>query len=319
MTALSIGGFAYFDRTGPLIQHEVAVDGLTYDYTVLTAPELGRRVFLGGEFDAGEMWAASHICETAAGTTRYVGIPVFPSRNFRHGFVFVHRDSGIITPRQLIGRRIGVVEYVQTAGVWIRGFLQHDFGVHPADVRWVTTRLRTHAQVAPPRGIDIVTAPDERTVEQLLFDGEVDAILGAFNHRSVLAGPARRLFEHPRALETDYFRRTGSYPIMHVLGLRRDVYEAQPDLALALMRLYEQAKAVGRARLGRTSALAVALPWLEEHLEDTRAVFGEDAFPYGVRANLPTLHQLTQHVFEQGLTDRLVAPEELFAPETLDT
>jgi 4,5-dihydroxyphthalate decarboxylase len=316
---LTIAGFDYFDRTGPLIRHTVDADGLDYTYTVLSAPDLGRRLFLGAEFHAGELWAASHVCETATGTARYVGIPVFPSRNFRHGFIFVHRDSDIREPAQLAGRRIGVVEYVQTATVWIRGFLQHDFGVAPTDVSWVTARTQTHARIPAPAGLAIRQAPDGRPIEQLLFDHEVDAVIGAIDQRRLWAGPVRRLIERPRDLETDYFRRTGAYPIMHMLGLRRDVYEADPRLAVRLMSLYQRAKDIGLARLARTSALAVCLPWLEDHLTDTRLVFGDDPFPYGLRANLPTLRLLTRYVHEQGLTDRLVEPEELFAPETLES
>jgi 4,5-dihydroxyphthalate decarboxylase len=319
MTALRIAGFDYFDRTGPLIRHEVDADGLRYEYSVLTAPELGRRVFLGAEFDAGELWAASHVCAVAAGTDRYVGIPVFPSRTFRHGFIFVRSDSDITDPRQLAGRRVGVVEYVQTAGVWIRGFLQHDYGVHPADVHWVASRSRVHAPIPAPPGVTLTDATDDRPVQQLLFDGDVDAILGALDHRRVLAGPARRLLPDTRQVEADYYRRTGAFPIMHMLGLRRDVYAAEPDLVRRLFGLYERAKQAGQHRLARTSALAVSLPWLEHHLVETRAVFGGDAFTYGLRANRRALQLLTQYAHEQGLTDRPVAPEDLFAPETLDT
>ncbi|HEY1486431.1 MAG TPA: hypothetical protein VGF84_10025, partial [Micromonosporaceae bacterium] len=269
--------------------------------------------------DAGELWAASHVCATATGTARYIGVPVFPSRNFRHGFVFVHRDSDITRPEQLAGRRIGVVEYVQTAAVWIRGFLQHDFGVDPANVQWVTTQERTHARVDPPAGLDITVAPDARPIEQLLFDRDVDAIIGAFDHHRVLNGPGRRLFTEPRVHELDYYRRTGAYPIMHMVGIRRDVYDARPSIAADVMALYDRAKTLGQQRLRRTSALSVSLPWLEEHLAETAAAFGGDPFAYGLRANLTTLRLLTRYVFEQGLTERLVAPEELFAPETLDS
>jgi 4,5-dihydroxyphthalate decarboxylase len=319
MTVLTIAGFDYFDRTGPLIRHDVDADGLAYEYTVLTAPELGRRVFLGGEFDAGELWAASHVCAVAAGTNQYVGIPVFPSRTFRHGFIFVRADSDITDPRQLAGRRVGVVEYVQTAAVWIRGFLQHDYGVHPTDVHWVSSRSRVHAPTAAPPGVTVIDAADDRPVEQLLFDGEVDAILGAFDHRRVLAGPARRLLADAQQIEADYYQRTGAFPIMHVLGLRRDLYAAHPGLARHLFQLYERAKRAGQHRLARTSTLAVSLPWLEHHLAETRDAFGDDAFPYGLRANRQALRLLTQYVYEQGLTDRPVEPEELFASETLDT
>jgi 4,5-dihydroxyphthalate decarboxylase len=319
VTRLTIAGFSYFDRSHPLKDHSASVEGLDYDYTVLSAPDLGRRVFVEGEFDAGELWAASHICELAAGRSRYVALPVFPSRNFRHGFVFVREDSGIRTPRDLVGRRVGAVEYVQTAAVWIRAFLQHDFGVSPVDIDWVLTRQRTHAPVPPPAGVRASIAEDDRRLEALLLDGVVDAAIGAFNHRTVLEGPVRRLFERPKDVALDYYRRTGVFPIMHFLGLRRDVYEAHPEAAMQLVRLYEEAKRIGLARLERTSSLAVSLPWLEDHLEETRAVFGQDPFRYGLRANRPTLERLTQHVHEQGLSPRRMAVEELFAPETLDT
>lgn len=319
MTRLSIAGFSYFDRTYPLVDHSAKAPELEYEYTILRSHELGRRVFQQGEFDAGELWAASYICNVATGQSKYVGLPVFPSRNFRHGFVFVREDSKIRTPRDLVGRRVGVAEYVQTAAVWIRAFLQHDYGVSPHQIEWIASSQRIHASVPPPAGLRITTAPDNRSLEQLLIDGEVDAAIGALDPKTALSGPVRRLFEHPKKVELEYYRRTGTFPIMHILGIRRDVYEKNPEAAIQLFQLFEDAKRRGRARLERTSALAVSLPWLDAYLSETREVFGDDPFPYGFNANRKTIEKLADYVFEQGLTDRKVAAEELFAPETLAT
>ena len=185
-------------------------------------------------------------------------------------------------------------------------------------MHWVTTLQATHAPIRPA-GIELSEAPEGRTVEQMLLDGDVDAILGALNLEALRTGAARRLFPRPREVEVDYYRRTGAYPIMHLLGIRRDVYEADPGVARRLVELYERAKQVGQARLVRTSSLAVSLPWLDEHIRDSWEVFGGDPFAYGFAANRVALDTLTRYVHEQGLTPRRVAPEELFAPETLDT
>jgi 4,5-dihydroxyphthalate decarboxylase len=319
MEKISIGGFLYLDRSQPLVAGSVQVDGLDYAFTILSAVELGRRVYQGKEFDAGELWAASYICDVARQRSEYVGLPVFPSRVFRHGFIYVREDSGIQVPADLAGKRVGVVEYVQTAAVWIRAFLEHDYGVSPSDIEWVLTRQQTHAPIAPPAHLSVTMAADERSVEQMLHAGEIDAAIGALNPRSMLAGPVRRLFGEPRTVETEYYRRTGLFPIMHILGVRRDLYEREPEIARALFRLFCEAKKYGDERLRRTSSLAVSLPWLEDHLQETRAIFDRDPFAYGFAANRDAVDALTRYVLEQGLAPRKVEPEELFAAETLDT
>ena len=319
MAKVSIGGFLYLDRSLPLVAQLVQVDGLEYDFTVLSAVDLGRRVYLGTEFDAGELWAASYICDVARHRAEYVGLPVFPSRLFRHGFIYARDGSGIKVPADLPGKRVGVTEYVQTAAVWIRAFLEHDYGVLPSDIEWVITRQQTHAAIAPPADISVTVAADERTVEQLLHDGEIDAAIGALNPASMLSGPVHRLFAKPRTVETEYFRRTGLFPIMHILGIRKDLYERQPGIARAIFSLFCDAKRYGDERLRRTSSLAVSLPWLEDHLRDTRSVFGRDPFEYGFAVNRNAIDALTRYAFEQGLAARKVEPEELFAAETLDT
>jgi 4,5-dihydroxyphthalate decarboxylase len=203
--------------------------------------------------------------------------------------------------------------------VWIRAFLEHDYGVSPADIEWVLTRQQTHAAVSPPAHLSVRIAADERGVEQMLHNGDIDAAIGAIDGRSMLTGPVHRLFASPRTVETEYYRRTGLFPIMHMLGVRRDLYEREPWTARALFSLYCEAKRYGDKRLRRTSSLAVSLPWLDEHLQDTRSVFGGDPFAYGFTVNRNAVDALATYVFEQGLAARKVEPEELFAPETLDT
>lgn len=293
--------------------------GVDLTYVVLSPRELGLRVTVNAEFDAGELWAASHVCLVARGDNAYVGIPVFPSRAFRHGNIFVNTSAGIVHPTDLVGRRVAVSEFHVTAAVWARAVLQHDHGVLPTDVDWVVTPERFHARVDVPAGLRSTVTPPGADLEALLLAGDVDAYLSPSTPPS-LGTDARigRLFPDHVEREREYFRRTGLFPIMHLVGLRRDVYEQHRWLPNALVRAFEEAKQMGRSRLRHDGALAVGLPHLPAAVEESDAVFGPDPFRYGLAANYAAVDALTQYVHEQGLSARKVAPEELFAPETLD-
>lgn len=311
--SLRLAGFSYFDRTGAIEARAVELPGYDVEYVVLDSAELGRRLYRNAEFDGGELWAASHVCDVARGTSPYVGIPVFPSRTFRHGFIYIRDDRGIAGPSDLTGRRVGVVEYVQTAAVWARAALAEQYGVDLRSIEWVETARRTHAAIDTPRGFRTVRIDDDRSLEDLLLDGVVDAAIGALDPRRFDGTAVRRLFPDHRAEERAYYARTGVLPIMHIVGIRRDVHESDPSLAPALVRFFEEAKQVGARRLGHVSAPAVALPWLADHIEETRAVLGPDPFPYGLEPNQVALEHLTRHVHDQGLTPSRVPVESLFA------
>lgn len=323
---LTYGGFTYLDRTLPLQTGEVSPAGIELNYvTIAEIGALFRRMAQFAEFDAAEMSLSTLMLMTGRGTSPLVGIPVFPSRSFRHAFIFVGDESGIDAPADLKGKRIGVQDYQATAYVWIRALLEHEYGVRPQDMTWyvggldiVVYQHRLRHQTPP--GVEIRTVPPGRTVEDMLRAGELDAVMTPEELVSTTGAAANwhRLFPDHQQLEREYFARTGIFPIMHTVVLRRDVYEANPWVALALLEAFEQAKALSRRRMADHSAPALTLPFLQQSLAELDQVFGGDAFPFGVEANRGVLDALTQYSFEQGLSPRRLQPDELFAPETLD-
>jgi 4,5-dihydroxyphthalate decarboxylase len=320
---MTYSGIDYWDRTLPLITGQVQPEGIDLTYFTLYPPELWRRTLESAEFEASEISACSYLTMRAAGDDRFVGLPVFPSRNFRHGYIFLRSDAGIEAPQDLAGRRVGVGNYQETASLWMRALLQHDYDVPASAIHWVQPALqadgRPDAPISPD--IEITTAPSGKTLEQLLLAGEIDAIMSPQRPQSLLAGDPRvkRLFPNFREAEQDYFKRTGFYPIMHMVVMRRDIYERHRWIANALLFAFEEAKAAARKRLQNVGVLSVSLPWLVADLEEANQVMGPDPFQYGFEANRPILEAMTQYLVEQGLSQRKLDPEELFAPETLGT
>lgn len=322
---LTYAGLSYFDRTVPLEQGTVDVPGVDLNYVAFRSPgDLFRRQAQHAEFEASEMSLSTFIMLIARGDTRFVGIPVFVSRNFRHSQVYVHEDAGIEDPADLAGRDVGIFEYQMTAALWIRAFLQHDHGVAPSDLRWwegglIEPGYAERLPVELPPGIDVSRIPADRTLEGMLAAGDLDALVTVQPPRGFGGGglPVRRLFPDHREVELDYYRRTGLFPIMHLVVLRRDVYEAHRWLPVTLLQAFTAAKDAGAARLRALTGLAVGLPWLAVSLAEVDDLFGGDAFPYGVPANRETLEAAARYSQEQGLAPREVAVDELFAPEVL--
>lgn len=323
--SLTYGGFTYLDRTWPLQVGRVEPEGIELNYA--TIPEIGalfRRMAQFSEFDASEMSLSTLIMMVSRGDDRLVGIPVFPSRSFRHAFIFVRDGSGIEQPADLVGRRVGVQDYQATAYLWLRALLQHEFGVAPSDFTWYVGGLDVESplhrmQHDPPPGVDIQFLPPDATVEGWLREGKLDAVMTPEELVATSASPPNwhRLFPDHEERELEYYRRTGFFPIMHCVVVRRDVYEQNPWAAVSLVDAFERAKQDSYARLRDLGAPAVAIPDLGEALARVDEIFGGDAFPYGFARNLPILEAMTQYSFEQGLAARKVDPAELFAVETL--
>jgi 4,5-dihydroxyphthalate decarboxylase len=254
-----------------------------------------------------------------------VGLPVFPSRSFRHGFIFVNAHAGIREPRDLSGKRLAATEYQQTAAVWIRGFLRDEYGVRAEDCTWYEGGLegyrpeRLAVEMAGPVRVQRIR-PDQN-LDAMLQAGEVDALLGASVPPSFRQGVphVQRLFPDYRAAERDYFARTGYFPIMHMVVVRRAIYEQHLWVARALYDAFAAAKARALARLGEVGSLAISLPWLLPDWEEVQALFGGDAFPYGLSRNRATLEYLLGLSRADGLSARAVPVEELFARETWET
>lgn len=321
---LAYGGVEYLDRTLALQTGVVSPGGVDLSYVVVPGiGDLFRRMVQHAEFDAAEMSACTYIMMSGRDDRRLVAIPVFPSRSFRHGQIYVHGDAPIARPEDLVDRDVGVLDYQMTAALWIRAFLEHDYGVSPTKIRWWTGGLYTPAYaermaMSAPPGVQLQRIPEDETLEGMLAAGKLDALVTVEPPRLFRARSSsiRRLFPDHRSVEREYFRRTGFFPIMHLVVVRRDVYERNRWLAVSLVEAFEAAKRIGTERMRYQGALAVGVPWLGSDMEEIDELFGGDAFPYGVARNRRILERMTEYAHEQGLTPRRVGVDELFAPET---
>ena len=308
-----------YDRLLPLYKGDVKPDGVDLEFLAIDDP---RQIFdrmAKGDFDIAEMSSSEHLTRIANGNTSMVGIPVFPSRNFRHAFVFINKKSGIKSPKDLSGKRIGFSAYGQTAAVFIRGFLQHEYGVDFSAVKWIQGPMNgvgghPHLpKLAKP--IDIELNNSDRTISQLLGDGELDAVLGALVPDSFGKHPdVVRLFPDFRTEEKAYYKRTKIFPIMHLVAMKREIYEKDPSVAQSLFDALERSKHLADERMREVGALAYMLPWMADDIREMDEVFGGDAWPNGVDANRTVLDALATYMVEQGLLARKVSIEEMFVP-----
>lgn len=312
MTALKLTlACGHYDRTQTLIDGRVRVEGVDLNFIPLRPGETFWRMLNNAEFDASEMSLSSYTTLRSEGDDRFLALPVFPSRVFRHSAVYLRADSPIREPAELKGKRIGVGDYEMTAAVWVKGFLQHEYGVRPQDVTWVTgSPVRRRA---PPEGVRIEPAPAGTNPEAMLEAGEIDALISVMLPRA-LGNGVRRLFPDYRQVESEYYRKTGIFPIMHTLVLRRELYDAEPWLAISLYKAFCRARDAAYRWLYDTDALPVSLPWITAEIEATRQLFGHQIWDYSVEGSRPTLEALVSYVHEQGVARRKMQVEELFAP-----
>jgi 4,5-dihydroxyphthalate decarboxylase len=323
---LTYAGNCYFDRTLPLVTGEVRPAGIDLNYLLATdVVSLFLRVRKHADLAASELGISTFMTMVAKGDDRYVGLPVFPTRAFRHGAVYVNAGGGVDNPEDLAGRKVGVTEYYMAAALWVRAFLLHDYGVSPESISWRYGGLHTPRDVVAeqrtPPGVAIEPIGEDETLLGLLERGGLDAVVTAEILDGVAGGESRvrRLFLDHRAVEREYLRRTGFYPVMHTVVVRRDVYEANRWVARSLLEAFVEARRRGRAQLAALGHTALALPGLGAALEEARGQFGDrDPYVYGFEENLPVLEAVTGYSYEQGLTERKLDPAELFAPETLD-
>jgi 4,5-dihydroxyphthalate decarboxylase len=322
--ALTFGCWNY-DRTRALADGSVVPDGIDLNYLDMPVEETFFRMLRHHEFDVAELSLSSYTVSLSRAPQPFVAIPVFPSRYFRHSCIYVNAASGIRTAKDLIGRRIGNPEYQMTAPVWIRGILADHYGVPVDSVTYVTGGEETPGRSEKlkldlPPSIRVERIGPEQTLSQMLRDGEIDALYTARAPSSFRAGDQRvvRLFPDYREIERDYFRSTGIFPIMHTIALRRDVYAANRWIAQSLQKAFIQAQARTYADLKESAALKAMLPWLNHHVEEAIAEMGEDYWPYGFERNRATLDTFLRYHHEQGLSKRRLAPEDLFAPESLE-
>lgn len=323
--ALSIAVGDY-DRVRPLVDGSVQIDGVDPVFMLLEPEEIFFRAFRHADFDICELSMSSFTVKTAAGDCPYVGVPVFPSRAFRHNSIYIRTDRGIARPEDLKGRRIGVPEYQVTANVWTRAMLEDDYGVKPSDVTWVRGGYEQAGRIEKiavtlPADVRVENAPEGTTISGLLADGAIDAVIGPRAPSCFTAGHPHIgwLFADPAAAGADWFRRTRIFPIMHLLGIRRSLAERHPWLPAAVLKAFEQAKARALAKLRDVAATKVTLPFVEEQLLAARRLMGEDFWSYGLDANRHVLEVFLRRHHAEGLSSRLVAPEEMFHPSTHET
>jgi 4,5-dihydroxyphthalate decarboxylase len=312
-----------YDRVRALMDGRVRVEGCDVRHLNLAPEECFHRAW-GGEFDVAEVGFCSYLMSIARGNSPFIAIPIFTSRIFRHSGIYIRTDRGIDAPADLKDKRIGVPQYEMAAAVWIRGFLQEDYGVAATDIAWHQGGLeipgrRSPVPLTPPPGLSIQVIPEGATLSKMLVDGELDGVVTARPPSCFDAGhpQVRRLFADYRGVEQDYFRRTKIFPIMHVVAIRRTLAEQQPWLAASLLKAFGEAKRVAEAELREINALKIGLPWVTSEMQATEQLMGSDYWPYGVEANRLALQTCARYVAEQGITAREIEVEEMFAPTTL--
>ena len=310
-----------YDRCRPLIDGRVTCEGVDLDISVLKPRALFPRMLDRQEFDISELSLGSYASLVARDASPFVAIPVPLSKIFRHSCIYVRTGAGIETPQDLKGRRVGTTQYGATAIVTIKGLLQDEYGVAPSGMRWFIGGLNTPTQtpLIPlnlPQDIELEFLPAGRTLEGMLESGQLDALFSIYFPKLFLDGSPRiaRLFPDFKQREQDYYRRTGIFPIMHILVIRKDVHRAHPWVAKSLYRAFLKARDLALEPLHDTDALMVTLPWLVEHVEEARRIFGKDVWAYGLEPNRTALDALCRWIHEQGLAPRRVSPDELFVP-----
>ena len=314
-----------YDRTRALIDGSVSIDGVDPVYMPLVPEEIFFRAFRAAEFDICELSLSSYAIKTAQGDCPYIAVPAFVSRAFRHNAVYVRTDR-IKKPADLKGKKVGVPEYQLTANVWARAFLDDDYGVKPADIHWIRGGIAQPGRpekltVKLPAGVRLDNAPEGATISALLETGEIDGFIAPRPPSLIEKGHPHIgwLFPDPVAAAKDYFKRTGLFPIMHVLGIRRALAEQHPWLPGAVLKAFEQAKQLAVEELADTTVAKVTLPFVEEMLRDARAFMGEDFWSYGVAPNRKVLDYFLGQHHAQGLSSRRLSVDELFHPATYET
>ncbi len=314
-----------YDRIRPLVDGSVQIDGVDPVFMLLEPEEIFFRAFRHADFDMCELSMSSFTVKTAAGDCPYVGVPVFPSRSFRHNSIYVRADHGIARPEDLKGKRIGVPEYQVTANVWTRAVLEDEYGVKPSDITWVRGGYDQPGRIEKitlnlPPDVRIEDAPEGATISGMLANGEIDGLIGPRAPSCFGTHPqVRWLFPDPATAAADWFRKTRIFPIMHILGIRRTLAERHPWLPVAAMKAFEQAKARALEKLAAVATSKVTLPFVDEQLHAARKLMGEDFWSYGLDANRHVLEVFLRRHHAEGLSSRVLKPEELFHPSTLET
>jgi 4,5-dihydroxyphthalate decarboxylase len=309
-----------YDRTEALRSGEVKVEGFDIDYLDLYPREIFDRMGGTQEFAGSEFSFTEYTMHYARGNSRYVAIPVFPSRAFRHSFIFLNRHAGIETPKDLEGKRVGLPIYTMTAALWQRGMLHDEYGVDWHKIDWIQGQVDgagAHgAPVIPEllKPVKLGTAPSDKSLGDMLVDRTLDASMGTRNPDTAGHPDLARLFPDHRAAERAYFTRTGLFPIMHLVAIRRDVHEAHPGFAQALYTALCKSKAAALKKMHFAGANISMSPFLAADVEEIDEVFGGDPFSYGIERNRATIETMIRYMVEQDYIPETIPVEDLFLP-----
>lgn len=321
---LACGGY---DRTKALQEGRVRAEGIDLTILNIDVADIFWRMLQYGEFDIAEMSFSNYLIELSTGKPRFTAIPVFLSRMFRHGFIFINKKSGIKTPEDLKGKRIGIPEYSMTALVFMRGFLQDDYGVAPSDVEWYEGGIegrnrKGRIKTQLPKHIRLYDASPDKSLSDMLADWDIDALMMARVPKCIWEKhpDVARLWPNYKEVEIESYRRTQIFPIMHTVVIKQPIYEANRWVARNLYDAFSKAKQLCQdANKFTTASLNYTLPWVMAEHEATVSIMGENFWPYGIENNRPTLEALTRYSYEQGLSTKKFAIEEIFPPSTLES
>lgn len=314
-----------YDRIYPLVDGSVKVDGIDLNWLNMPVEETFFRMMRHQEFDVSELSLSSYLISLDRGQQDFTAIPVFMSRMFRHSGIFINKNSGINSPEDLRGKRIGIPEYQLTACVWIRGILSQEYGVDPTDVKWFTGGQESPGRIEKIKldlspDIKIYPIEEHQTLNEMLENGELDAFIGPRAPSSFLNGSPNieRLFSNYVEEEKEFYKKTEIYPIMHVVAIKNSILEKNPWVAQNLYKAFVEAKQRVYEGYRQTAALKVTLPWLIPQLEETKNILGEDFWPYGLEKNRKTLEAMINFSYQDGLIKNKLKVEDLFAKSTLE-
>jgi 4,5-dihydroxyphthalate decarboxylase len=314
-----------YDRSQPIVDGTIGIEGCDLTFVPLPPEEAHLRAFTGADFDVTELSMGSHLIATAAGGSPYVGLPAFISRSFRHSCIFIRKDRGIQSGADLRDKVVGVPEYQMTAAIWMRGILSQDFGVPSDQIAWRTGGMNAPGRkermaLNLPASFDVKPIGDDSSLSDALADGRLDAVITARTPACFERGDPTigRLFENYRVVEEDYFTRTGIFPIMHGLGVRRNLVEEHPWLPRSIYKAFLEAKMMALGRFRETGSLAVSHPWISDERDRLVRLMGADFWPYGIEPNRVSLEAMVRYALEQGLIGRPVSVDELLYTNVSD-
>ena len=316
-------------RSRPILDGLVQADGIDLVPTVLHPSEMFWRQLRFAEFDVSEMSFSSLMMAIAGGDTRWVGLPIFTTRKFFHTEIMARRDAKIDTPADLKGRRVGVPEYQQTAALWTRGVLQHEFGVSPTEMEFWMERVPSHSHAGgvgfkPPKGVTIHQIPEEKSIGSMMLSGELEAVIHYLRHDNLVDRSkvdldchpdVKFIFSDPIAEGARYYRKTGIHPINHGMVIKREIAEKHPWVVLNLLKAYDKANAIADAQRMEHVDYYVAVGMIPQ---EVAKALREPVLRHGIKANRKILETAARYSLEQGLTPRLMKLEEVFAASTMD-